>query len=151
MTRRRWIADEHDAAANAAALTGSNARHLAEVLRAQAGQVFEVACGDEVRLGTVISASSERVEFELGETVLVAQSGGEFELLLSVFKFDRFEWAVEKCTELGVARITPVICRRTESHLVSAAGKRAERWRRIAKEAAQQSRRAGVPEIAEPL
>ena len=72
-------------------------------------------------------------------------------LLLAVFKFDRMEWAIEKCTELNVSSIVPVIARRTEKHLALAAGKRAERWRRIAREASEQSRRVSPPEIAEPV
>ena len=62
-------------------------------------------------------------------------------LLLAVFKFDHMEWAVEKATELGVVRVTPVLARRTEKHLALAAAKRVERWRRIALEASKQSRR----------
>jgi 16S rRNA (uracil1498-N3)-methyltransferase len=60
------------------------------------------------------------------------------------------EWAIEKATELGVAAIAPVISRRTEKHLAAAAQKRAERWRRIAHEAAQQSRRCDVPLVYDP-
>jgi 16S rRNA (uracil1498-N3)-methyltransferase len=71
-------------------------------------------------------------------------------LLLSIFKFDRMEWAIEKCTELGVAKIIPVIAQRTERHLAQAAAKRVERWRRIAQQASEQARRAGVPEIDDP-
>jgi 16S rRNA (uracil1498-N3)-methyltransferase len=61
------------------------------------------------------------------------------------------EWAVEKATELGVSKITPVLARRTEKHLVLAATKRVERWRRIALEASKQSRRTTVPEITDPV
>ena len=71
-------------------------------------------------------------------------------VMISIFKFDRMEWAIEKATELGVAKIVPIIARRTDAHLAKAADKRADRWRRIAKEAAQQSRRPDVPEIADP-
>jgi len=69
---------------------------------------------------------------------------------LSIFKFDRMEWALEKLTELGVARIHPMIATRTETHLAKAADKRLERWRRIAREASQQSRRLAAPEISAP-
>src|ERR1035437_1033023 len=148
MTRRRCIADEH--AGDTAALTGSNAAHLARVLRARVGQQFDISLGDAIRLGTVTSVAQDRVEFVLGEE-LPAATLAPISLYLSVFKFDRFEWAVEKCTELGVARIVPVLARRTEAHLASSASKRAERWRRIAFEAAQQSRRLSPPEIAEPI
>src|SRR5215469_1804873 len=129
MTRRRWIADE--VSGDRAALVGSHAQHLARVLRAEVGQSFDLITGDSVRRGHIISVRDDRVDFALGEEVtssLLPDVG----LLLAIFKFDRMEWAVEKCTELGVARILPVIARRTDTHLGSAAGKRAERWRRIA-------------------
>lgn len=148
MTRRRWIADRVEG--GCAFLTGKNAEHLARVLRARAGQEFEIATGDSVRLGRVASVSDSEVEFELGDTVAQAEHGS-VSLVLAVFKFDRMDWAIEKATELGVASIQPVICRRTETHLASAAAKRVERWRRIAHEAAQQSRRASAPTIAEPV
>jgi 16S rRNA (uracil1498-N3)-methyltransferase len=60
------------------------------------------------------------------------------------------EWAIEKCAELGVSRIVPLIAKRTDSHLAVASAKRVERWRRIAMQAAEQSRRAAPPEIATP-
>ena len=71
-------------------------------------------------------------------------------LVMAVYKFDRMEWAIEKATELGVAAVAPVIAQRTEKHLAQAAEKRAERWRRIAHEASQQSRRSDVPLIHHP-
>jgi 16S rRNA (uracil1498-N3)-methyltransferase len=70
-------------------------------------------------------------------------------LLLSVVKFDMFEWAIEKATELGVATIVPLAATRSEKALLSAAAKRAERWEKILLEAAQQSRRVRVPVLAE--
>ncbi|MDP9266995.1 MAG: 16S rRNA (uracil(1498)-N(3))-methyltransferase [Acidobacteriota bacterium] len=150
MTRRRWIADEVQAEDNKAALTGENAAHLARVLRAQVGQEFDVSTGETVRRGKIVAVSEQRVEFELGEEVAAAPEM-QIELLLAVFKFDRMEWAIEKATELGVARILPVIAQRTEKHLAQSSAKRSDRWRRIAHEAAQQSRRVSPPEIAEPL
>jgi 16S rRNA (uracil1498-N3)-methyltransferase len=148
MSRRRWIADQ--VAGDRACLLGHNAEHLARVLRVRLGQEFEISTGDSVRLGRVIDVAADRVEFELGELVPQQELAG-LTLLLSVFKFDRMEWAIEKATELGVGSIIPVIARRTEPHLASAAGKRVERWRRIAYESAQQSRRTSPPEIAAPL
>jgi 16S rRNA (uracil1498-N3)-methyltransferase len=148
MTRRRWIADQHSG--DTAALTGSHATHLARVLRARVGQQYDISVGDRIRRGTITSVAEDRVEFSLAED-LPAATITPITLYLAVFKFDRFEWAVEKCTELGVARIVPIIARRTEPHLASSASKRADRWRRIALEAAQQSRRLAPPEIAEPI
>ena len=148
MTRRRWIADE--VSENRAALTGDHARHLEQVLRAQVGQEFDISTGAEVRRGRISGIDPDRVEFELGE--VVAQStGSAITVAISIFKFDRMEWAIEKCTELGVARIVPVIAGRTESHLAAAASKRVERWRRIARQAAEQSRRVSPPEVSAPV
>jgi len=148
MTRRRWIADE--VADDHAALVGEHADHLIRVLRARIGQDFDIATGEAVRHGRVTSVTNDRVEFELGEEVSGA-SLAEITLVLAVFKFDRMEWAIEKCTELGVSRIVPVIARRTDAHLAAAAAKRVERWRRIARQAAEQSRRDAPPEIAAPV
>ena len=148
MTRRRWIADEYSE--DRAALTGAHAAHLARTLRARVGQEFEIACGDRVRRGVVASVSDDRVEFALGEEV-EATAVVPITLLLAIFKFDRLEWAIEKCTELNVTTILPVIARRTEKHLAAASARRVERWRRIALEAAEQSRRITPPQIADPL
>ena len=148
MTRRRWIADEYTS--DRAALLGSHAAHLSRTLRVRVGQDFEVACGDRVRRATVSSVADDRVEFALGEEVSVT-AALPITLLLAVFKFDRMEWAIEKCTELNVSTIVPVIARRTEKHLALAAEKRVERWRRIAREASEQSRRLSPPEIAAPM
>lgn len=148
MTRRRWIADE--VSGNQAALTGQNAEHLARVLRAKVGQEFDVAIGEGVRQGRITKVSETRVEFELEEEV-VQDAEPDVTLLLAIYKFDRMEWALEKAVELGATRIVPVITQRTSPHLASAAAKRAERWRRIVREAAQQARRASEPEVAEPM
>jgi 16S rRNA (uracil1498-N3)-methyltransferase len=148
MTRRRWIAEEFRG--NRAVLTGDHADHLVRVLRARVGQEFDIATDAIVRRGRIVTVEDGRVEFELGEEVPAAPVLN-VTLLLAIFKFDRMEWAIEKCTELGVSRIVPVIARRTDAHLASAAAKRAERWRRIALQSAEQSRRAIPPEIAAPI
>jgi 16S rRNA (uracil1498-N3)-methyltransferase len=148
MTRRRFIADE--VSGDLAALIGEHADHLVRVLRARVGQDFDIATGSVVRRGRISFVSDARVEFELGEEISRARQA-EITLVLAVFKFDRMEWAIEKCTELGVARIVPVISRRTDSHLAAASAKRVERWQRIARQAAEQSRRAAPAEIATPI
>lgn len=148
MTRRRWIADE--ASGNRAALVREHARHLSQVLRAQVGQEFEISVVGEVRLGRVAKLSADRVEFDLG-AVIPASGLLPITVAIAIFKFDRMEWAIEKCVELGVARIIPLIAARTEPHLATAAAKRVERWRRIAHQASEQSRRTAPPEIADPV
>ena len=151
MTRRRWIADE--ITGDTAALVGEHAAHLARVLRAEVGQEFDIATGEEVRRGTITTISYDRIEFALGaKQHLTLRSGApKITLALAIFKFDRMDWAIEKCTEIGVARIIPVIARRTEVHLASAAVKRRERWQRIVRQAAEQSPRPAPPEVAAPV
>ena len=148
MTRRRFIADE--VSGDRATLVGEHAHHLARVLRARIGQDFDIATGNAVRRGRITFVGDERIEFDLGEEVSARSPGGII-LVLAIFKFDRMEWAIEKCTELGVSRIVPVIARRTDSRLAAASAKRVERWQRIARQASEQSRRAAAPEIARPI
>lgn len=150
MTRRRWIADQ--VSGDRAFLLGKNAEHLARVLRARVGQQFEIATPDGVRLGEIVEIEPGRVVFstsELAHADALLHST-TIHLYLAIFKFDRLEWAVEKCTELGVSQIIPVIAQRTDTRLATAAQKRVERWRRIAHEASQQSRRDAVPEVDTP-
>jgi 16S rRNA (uracil1498-N3)-methyltransferase len=94
--------------------------------------------------------SDDRVEFELGEAV-ASVTLLNISLLMAIYKFDRMEWAIEKCTELGVAGIVPVVARRTDAHLASAAAKRIERWVRIANQASEQARRAVPTRIEQPM
>jgi 16S rRNA (uracil1498-N3)-methyltransferase len=148
MTRRRWIADRVEG--DRAYLLGPNALHLFRVLRAKAGQQFDVVANGVLRRGTILQAGMEQVEFQLGEEVSSAALP-HITVYLSIFKFDRMEWALEKLTELGVSQIVPVIAQRTEQHLAKAAAKRVERWRKLAREAAQQARRIAPPEIVDPL
>lgn len=147
MTRRRWIADRWTA--TSATLTGEQAEHLARVLRAAPGQIYDVVAGGFLHRAEIVSVSPSEVTFTLYEE-LESDTALPLHLLLAVFKFDHMEWAIEKATELGVSRITPILARRTEKHLAQAAVRRAERWRRIALEASKQSRRTIIPEIAEP-
>src|SRR5690242_7142494 len=142
MARRRWIADE--TSEDRAALTGAHADHLTRVLRARTGQEFDIASGSRVRRGRITGISEGRVEFELGQDLPVTPAPN-VTVILSIFKFDRMEWAIQKCTELGAIRIVPLIASRTEAHLAAAAPKRLERWQRIARQASEQSRRISPP------
>jgi len=152
MTRRRWIAEHWDRAT--ATITAAQAEHLARVLRARPGMEADVVAGGHVFHAEIaaVTLDGERSEIRFN---LIAEVEAEpalpVTLALSIYKFDHMEWAIEKATELGVSAIAPVIARRTDKHLAMAAGKRMERWRRIAHEAAQQSRRSDVPAIPNPV
>jgi 16S rRNA (uracil1498-N3)-methyltransferase len=147
MTRRRWIAEHWDEAT--ASIVGAQAAHMARVLRAQPGMEADVVAGGHVFHAEVAAVSPDEVRFNLVAEVQ-ADPAMPVTLVVAVYKFDHMEWAIEKATELGVAALAPVIAQRTEKHLAQAAEKRAERWRRIAHEASQQSRRSDVPVIHNP-
>src|ERR1700690_2000979 len=144
MTRRRWIADEWDEAS--ASLTGEQAAHLIRVLRPQTGREGEMVAGDRVWRAVISGVTGDAVRFALLSEV-EAEPALPVTVLLSIFKFDRMEWIIEKATELGAERFIPMTARRSEKHLAQAAPARVERWRRVAREAAKQSRRSDVPVV----
>jgi 16S rRNA (uracil1498-N3)-methyltransferase len=146
--RRRFFVERFEE--QRARMEGEAAHHLGRVLRAQAGQVYELSDGQRVWLGRVEMVGRDIVEFQLVEELPGHQPSLDSTLLLAVVKFDAFEWALEKATELGVTRIVPLAAAHSEKALVLAAPKRAERWKKILLEASQQSRRVSVP-LLEPL
>jgi 16S rRNA (uracil1498-N3)-methyltransferase len=146
--RRRFFVEE--IRNGHAEIGGDDARHLTRVLRVEAGQRYEISDNHAVYLAEIETARKERVIFRTLEKLPVIEPPVIMTLCAAIVKFDHFEWMIEKATELGVSRIVPMISVRTECGLDKAAPKRLERWRRIGLEASQQSRRAHLPEIAEP-
>jgi 16S rRNA (uracil1498-N3)-methyltransferase len=147
--RRRFFVDE--VRNGRAELSGDDARHLTRVLRVEAGQRYEISDNRSVYLAEIETARKEHVIFRTLEKLPAPAPVPKLILLAAIFKFDHFEWMIEKATELGVGQIVPVEATRSERGLERAAQKRLERWRRIALEASQQSRRAFLPEIEEPI
>ena len=145
MARRRFIVDT--VRNGLAELRGEEARHLTRVLRVEPGQRYEISDTQRAYLAEIAEARGERVVFRIIEPIPTPAATVSLTLLASIVKFDRFEWIVEKATELGVERIVPVAAARTEKGLFDASAKRTERWLRIAREASQQSRRVRIPEI----
>jgi 16S rRNA (uracil1498-N3)-methyltransferase len=141
--RRRFFVDQFSG--DTAAIGGDTAHHLGRVLRAQPGQLYELSDGQHVRLGRIEKVSRDRIDFVLLEDIPAHQPKLDLTLLLSVVKFDAFEWAIEKATELAVSTIVPLTAERSEKTLLAAATKRADRWNKILVEASQQSRRLRVP------
>src|SRR5208282_1737408 len=144
--RRRFFVERFEG--GRAVLLGDAAHHAARVLRVAPGQIYELSDGSALWLARVEAAGGKAVEFSLLEQLPAALPELQTALLLSIVKFDRFEWALEKATELGVAEIAPLAAARSEKALVSAAVKRAARWQKILVEAAQQARRLSPPVLA---
>jgi 16S rRNA (uracil1498-N3)-methyltransferase len=145
MARRRFFVDA--IRGGAAELRGDDARHLTRVLRAQPGQLYEITDSRCAYLAEISEARGERVLFRVLEPVASPEPPVAITLLAALIKFERFEWIIEKATELGVERILPVETARSEKGLLAASAKRGERWARIAKESSQQSRRLRAPSI----
>jgi 16S rRNA (uracil1498-N3)-methyltransferase len=145
--RRRFFVQKFNG--NRAIMEGDAAHHLGNVLRAQPGQLYELSDGVTAWLARIESVTRNRVEFALLEQLSAQPQALEVTLLLSIVKFDAFEWALEKSTELGVNKIIPLAAARSEKGLLSAAAKRSQRWQKILLESSQQSRRLRVPQLDE--
>jgi 16S rRNA (uracil1498-N3)-methyltransferase len=147
--RRRFFVDE--VRSGRAEISGDDARHLTRVLRVEAGQRYEISDNHNVYLAEIDTARKEHVTFRTLEKLAAPAPTVRLVLCAALIKFDHFEWMIEKATELGVSEIVPVETIRSERGLERAAHKRVERWRRIALEASQQSRRAFLPDVSEPV
>lgn len=145
MARRRFFVPE--IRRDTAELTGSDAEHLVRVLRAEVGQLYELSDNRDLYLARVEVARKAAVSFRILEKLPSPAPTVDVSLLAALFKFDRFEWLVEKATELGVSLIQPFDAARSEPGLAQASHKRRARWEKIALEASQQSRRVHLPRI----
>ena len=146
--RRRFFLEQFDE--TTATLRGETAEHLGRVLRAEAGQLYELSDGQSVWLAriervTLSKRGDSRIDFRLVEPIAAREPAVEIQLLVSLVKFDRFEWCIEKATELGAASIVPLAAARTDKPLLTAAEKRRARWDKILVESAQQARRLRPP------
>lgn len=158
MTRRRFHAplNAFDLTQQLVTLTADEARHLRDVLRLKHGDevyVFD-GLGREFRC-TVSQTRRDSAGLHLVAEVDPAKPESQLQLNLCIalLKGEKFDLVVQKATELGVSKITPLITRYADIHLrdASDATKRVTRWQRIALEAAKQSGRAFVPEISLPV
>jgi 16S rRNA (uracil1498-N3)-methyltransferase len=149
MARRRFFVDAVHA--GHALIVGEQAHHLSRVLRVEAGQKFEISDNRRVYLAEIESARKDLVSFAILEPLDAPAPVVHTTLLASLIKFDRFEWMLEKATELGVERVIPVEAERSENGLAKAAAKRLSRWIRIVREASEQSRRTCLPEVVQTI
>jgi 16S rRNA (uracil1498-N3)-methyltransferase len=147
---RQPIAQER-VAQERVALGPELAQRLSKVLRARAGDEITLfdGSGDDCR------ARIERLDARGGEAIVLERVAGPPEsrtrvhLYQSITKGERFEWLIEKATELGVASIAPLITARSVVK-TEGGGARSDRWRRITIEAAEQCGRSLVPEVGAP-
>ncbi len=134
-----------------AAAAGDRARHLSRVARLRAGEVVEVSDFRSAWRARAVRVEARTVEFELEEALQPEPPRPRLVLALSVIKYARFEWALEKAAELGADAVMPVAAQRSDGGLVKAAARRTDRWSKIAEEAAQQARRRRPPLVTAPV
>lgn len=148
MARRLFFVDE--VRSGRAFIRGEEAHHLTRVLRVEPGQAYEISDNESLYLGEVETARKSEVVFTVKQRLEIVEAAPAMALAAGLIRFERFEWIIEKATELGARAILPIAAERSEKGLEQAASKRMERWRRIAREACEQSRRARMPELAAP-
>ena len=133
-------------------LTGPEHRHVGRVLRARPGDALTLfdGAGGEVE-ATVVRVERTETELALGARRAVAGPAVALTLLCAVPRGPRMDLLVQKTSELGVARIVPVVTERSVARpdAEGADGKRA-RWEKIAREAARQCGRADLPIVDPP-
>lgn len=158
MTRRRFHAPPNafNDTQTTVTLTADEARHLRDVLRLKPGAEVYVFDGRGREFHcTVVNTTRDAAELKIESEVEPAKPESQLQLTLCValLKGEKFDLVVQKATELGITKITPLVTRYADIHLrdESDAAKRVTRWQRIALEAAKQSGRAFVPEISLPV
>jgi len=153
MPRRRFFIPKDQIRGGTAILTPDQAHHLRTVLRLGAGEEVELFDGEG-------SAYSGRIESQDAEVRIgglaplepANSPGTTLVLAAAIIKPDRFEWILQKGTELGVSRFLPLVTRFTAGHIHAArVASKVQRWQRIVREACKQSRRLTIPDIQTPM
>ena len=133
-----------------ARLFPEEARHALTVLRLEAGAAVQVILDGALYEATLLPGKEETLA-RLGQALPSPEPSVRVTLFQGLPKADKMDWIVQKCTEAGVHAVVPVLMERSVSRPSGKDGaKKAERWRRIAAEAAKQSGRAWVPPVSEP-
>lgn len=141
-------------------LAAADSFHAVRVLRLRAGDAVELAGGDSRVFAGVIAAGavtgSDAVEVVVGEEIQAAPEAVTtgrpvFSVVQALPRGRRMDLVVEKLSELGVDRLAPVTSDRSVAREVAGREGKLERWRRVARAAAAQAKRARIMEIAAPV
>jgi len=139
---------------DALVLTGPSAHHLRDVLRVRPGESVVVCGADGVELScVVVGTDADGVQLHVASRRTAdAEPPYDAILLQGLAKGDRMDFLIQKSVELGVARIVPFTSSRCVVRLGREEGvRKAERWSRIAEEAAKQSGRSRIPPVDPPV
>ncbi|KJS80389.1 MAG: hypothetical protein JM58_18855 [Peptococcaceae bacterium BICA1-8] len=149
---RRFFVSTEDIKGEEVQIKDSDAHHLTQVLRLKEGEKVIVFDGTGLEYEIIIkNIASGLVSGEIqGITSSTRDSLIDVTLVQGIPKGDKMELIIQKCTELGIAKIIPVLTERTVVKLDDEKkGKRREKWQKIAQEASKQCKRATVPQIGE--
>jgi 16S rRNA (uracil1498-N3)-methyltransferase len=147
---RRFFVDPSALKARNVTLTGDLAHRLAKVLRYRRGDNVVLAGGgakDYVVQLTAVSANAV-TGLVVGEQAAPHEASVEVVLYQSMIRANRFDFVLEKGTEVGVSRFVPVMATRTQLQMDETGPARADRWRRLIIEAAEQCGRGRLPSVA---
>lgn len=146
----RFFADENGIINGKAFLSADDSKHALRVLRLEEGDEIELVCAPERYLARIESTGNV-VTVSVLEELRRTEAQTQVTLYQGLPKADKMELIAQKTTELGVFAIRPVAMERCVVKLEGKdAGKKTERWQKIAREAVKQCARVAVPEVLEP-
>jgi 16S rRNA (uracil1498-N3)-methyltransferase len=150
----RFFVEDRNINENNILIEGDDVNHITKVLRLRSGEKVSVsnARGREF-ICTLTEVNKKQVICEISEEFInQTEAPIQITLFQGLPKAQKMDLIIQKCVEIGIYKIQPVI---TERVVIKVDGKdlsnKIERWRRIAEEAAKQSKRGIIPEIAEPI
>ena len=136
-------------------ITGGDAAHISRVLRTEIGETLTLCdgCGTDF-YAIVTDCTKDCVTLSVKETVpCMAEPTISVTLFQGIPKQGKMDYIIEKCTELGIARIVPVAAKRSVAKIEDkkSEAKKLERWRKIAAESVKQCGRGAIPEVTEVM
>lgn len=147
---RRFIVPFELIGANSAVLEGDLHRHISRVLRLGPGDTLILCDGGKEYSAIITAVDNRSVTVDITDSRELPHSGSVMPITLiqGLPKGEKFDFIIQKATELGVASIIAFHASRSVVRISpSQAGNRVARWRKIAAEAARQSERVDIPEI----
>jgi len=137
---------------NTVVLSGEDTHHLLCVLRVSAGESLEL-CSEtgECRQAEILSTEKNSVLCRLGDFLPDSEASVQFSVAFGLLKGEKAEFVLQKATELGAAGFIPFISRRTVVRPDKDMENRRQRWQKIIRSAAAQSRRSIIPSIQQPV
>ncbi len=138
---------------NGIVLSGEQSHQITRVLRLQVGDQFVVL--DDLGWEYMVQITAVSNKQLIADIVQKQEAQGEPEVAITLYmgfmKRDKFEWVLQKCTEVGVSRFVPVVTQRSLLQATKIKANKMTRWQKIITEAAEQSRRGRIPELCAPM